>query len=258
MLNITVTLESSGLDAIVAGLAQSQGASPPGPIRDMYMQWGRRAQGFNEERFDRSSIGGGDWAPLALSTIRARRKGQTHNLGKRPETAKLLNRAYAGRGNGFGGFGIGARASLARDTKRGGALVSAGRTVSILKDTGILRAALKIGAAGSTFEMIPSGMTYGVAGNAPHPPKQGGGASGAVSAAASLLVRSGKPVGRSIPKSKRSGGGSRSAPTIGQIAGFHQAGGGRLPKREVIVVPDQTTVDAMAGDAISAVLKLAG
>lgn len=247
MLNITVTLESSGLDAITAGLAQSQGSSPPGPIRDMYTQWGRRAQGFNEERFDRFSIGGGDWAPLALSTIRARRKASVS--------------AKAGKFNakfgGSGAFGRGARSSLARDTQRGGHLVSAGRTVSILKDTGTLRAALKIGAPGSTFELIPAGMTYGVAGNAPHPPKQGGGASGAVSAAAALLVRSGKPVGRSIPKSKRSGGGVRSAPTIGQIAGFHQEGAGRLPKREVIVVPDQTTVDAMAGDAISAVLKLA-
>lgn len=258
MLNITVTLESSGLDAIVAGLAQSQGASPPGPIRDMYMQWGRRAQGFNEERFDRFSIGGGDWAPLALSTIRARRKAS------REARAGNFNAKYGGSGLDHRG----ARSSIARITMRTTddrpasrnviyvtkRLVSAGRTVSILKDSGILRQALKIGSPGSTFEMVPSGFVYGVDGNTPHPGRPN--SSSPASAAASLLVRSGKSVGRGgLPKTK--GKRSRGTLTIGDIAAKHQVGGRQLPKREVIVVPDQTTVDAMAGDAIQAVLKLA-
>ena len=250
MLNITVTLESSGLDAITAGLAQSQGSSPPAPIRDMYTKWASRTQAFNEERFDRFSVGGGDWAPLALSTIRRRQEAE-----KRGKAGSLtrFNQQYGGQRHREH-ESKGARSSLARDTKRGGALVSANRTVSILKDSGIMRGALKIGAPGSTFEMIPAGMVYGVAGSTPHPPKPKKKAATPVTAL-ELTLRSGKPVGRKTPKVKSSG--VRSMPTIGQIAGFHQVGGGRLPKREIIVVPDQTVIDFMAHDAVEAVLKLA-
>lgn len=36
--------------------------------------------------------------------------------------------------------------------------------------------------------------------------------------------------------------------TIAEIAGFHQVGGGRLPKREIIVSPPSHVIDAMADD----------
>lgn len=246
MISITVNLETKGLDAIVAGLAQAEGASAPGPIRAMYTRWGRRVQLFNEERFDRFSVGGGDWAPLALTTIRARKgpgKSARGSVGK-------FNQRFGGSGS----ESRGSRSSLARDTARGGGLVPAGRTVSILKDTGVLRKALVIGAAGSTFEMIPSGFVYGVAGNAPHPPKRSGGGA-AIAATVALASRAGKATSRSVPKKS---GGSRSVPSIGKIAGFHQSGGKYLPKREIIVVPNQDVIDLMAGDAITAVLGLAG
>lgn len=38
--------------------------------------WAARYRGFIQERFDTYSKGGGDWAPLAPSTIKARRKGR--------------------------------------------------------------------------------------------------------------------------------------------------------------------------------------
>lgn len=248
MISITVHLDSSGLDAITAGLARSEGTSPPGPIRDMYKTWGDRTQRFNEERFDRFSIGGGDWSPLALSTIRARK------APSRAAKQSVFNARFGGRGPDS----IGARSSLARDTARGGLIIGAGRTVSILKDTGVLRAALKIGAPGSTFEFIPGGFEYGVAGKQPHGKNKGGSGGAALAATVAVMTRAGKAIGRggSIPVPKKKGAGR--TPTIGEIAGFHQTGGPKLPKREVIVVPDQIVVDAMAGDAITAVLKLAG
>lgn len=44
-----------------------------GPVRKALRQWGHRYLGFTRERFVRMSRGG--WAPLAASTIKARRKG---------------------------------------------------------------------------------------------------------------------------------------------------------------------------------------
>ncbi len=230
-----------------AGLARSDGTGPPPPIRDMYTKWGARTQRFNEERFDRFSIGGGDWAPLALSTIRARSKANAANQfsASRQSLARITQRTTDDRP---------AYRNANFVTKR---LVSAGRTVSILKDTGILRNALKIGAPGSTFEMIPGGFEYGIAGQEQHASKPKTGGSGNVAATVAVMNRAGKAVGRGGPTPSKKGGSGRTK-TIGQIAGYHQSGGRQLPKREVVAVPDQTTVDAMAGDAVTAILRLAG
>jgi hypothetical protein len=45
--------------------------------------------------------------------------------------------------------------------------------------------------------------------------------------------------------------------TIADIASFHQAGGRGRPKREIIVPPDQHTVELMSGDVDRALAKMA-
>ncbi len=221
-IRVNVTVQTDGADRLIAGLSAMQTGSPPPPVQDMFNVWGRRIEAFTKKRFEVFSRGGGDWPPLALSTVRKRRG---------PRMDSETGRGYGGRGRGFGGFGEGGRTSLARDTKRGGQFVSAGRTVTILRDTGVLFKALTIGQPGSTFELIPSGVRYGVGGNQRH---------------AGLVARvAGKAA-------------SVKSPSIGDIASFHQFGSGRLPKREIIVVPDQSVLDNMAKDAERAAARLMG
>lgn len=86
-------------------------AGDPTLMQSVLRQWSKIYSAFVRRRFDRASKGGADWAALALSTIRNRRKGK--KVDKK-------------------------RSSLARDTKNNGRLVSAGGTFSILRDTGLL------------------------------------------------------------------------------------------------------------------------
>lgn len=77
-------------------------------------------------RFTQFSRGGGDWPKLADSTIARRRHPKGGKRGRR--------RAKVGAGS-----------------------------VSILADTGILRGALSVGAAGNKVRPIPNGVAFGFA-----------------------------------------------------------------------------------------------
>ena len=90
---------------------------------------------------------------------------------------------------------------------------------AILRDTGVLFNALDIGAAGNEVRREGPSVVYGIGGPANHP------------------------------------GGHY---TIGQIAAAHQAGGGRLPKREILVTPSDDVVNAMLGDARRAITAIFG
>lgn len=117
-------------------------------------QWAARYRSFTRERFDRYSKGGGDWEPLAASTLRARRKGKqgTNKLG----------------------------GTVARRNKAGKLVDKAGKFVTavnaaILRDTGVLFAALRptFGQPGQVEEVTEFGVRVGFGGTAQHP---GGGA----------------------------------------------------------------------------------
>lgn len=239
-IKVNVTVETAGADRLIAGLAAMQSGNAPQPVVDMFNQWGKRVEAFTRKRFEVFSRGGGDWPPLALSTIQQRRGGKTKKgefkvtttgevmkvrrkvkRGKFGEKIVTKELVKAGKNDLF--------SSVARDTKRGGMLVAAGKNVNILRDTGILFKALTIGAPGSTFEVIPGGIRYGVAGQQRH--------------AGLVATIAGKAA-------------STKNVTIGDIAAFHQFGAGRLPKREIIVVPDQRVLDNMAGDAARAAARL--
>lgn len=104
---VTVKIALNGIKKILAGI--SPGAQP---ISAMLKQWAARYRSFAQERFDKYSRGNGDWAPLALSTIKGRRKGKKSK-----------------------------KTTTARDTKNGTLVVVPG-SYSILRDTGLLFNAL--------------------------------------------------------------------------------------------------------------------
>lgn len=100
-----------------------------------------------------------------------------------------------------------------KSKRRRGALGAA----AILRDTGTLFAALQpvfIGSPGAIEQDIEFGIRVGYGG--PHKHPSGAGVS------------------------------------IADIASFHQVGAGALPRREIIVAPDNTTIAAMKKDALRA------
>lgn len=122
------------------------------PFDRMFTQWDAIYSAFSRKRFNQFSRGGGDWPALALSTIQGRRGPA---------------RGRDGKGGGSGG-GEGARISAARDTRKGGKRLgplgltqAAGRTVSILRDTGQLMSSLSRGHPGHRVTRIPKGIQVG-------------------------------------------------------------------------------------------------
>lgn len=150
-----------------------------GPVRAAMKQWAARYRGFLQERFVKFSRGGGDWKPLAESTLARRRKG------------------------------------------RGSSRFAAG-TVAILRDTGTLFASLDPvfrSAPGQLEKQDSFGVDVGFGGPQLHPSGQG--------------------------------------VTVADVASFHQTGGPRLPKREIVVDPDARTLAAMKTDMERALRRLA-
>ena len=91
-----------------------------------------------------------------------------------------------------------------------------GGKVAILRDTGTLLAAVSKGNAGNLFKNIRNGVRVGIG------PKK-------------------HPNGKA---------------TLADIAEFHDAGRGNLPKREIFVEPDQSTINGMVSDAQRAMTRL--
>lgn len=120
------------------------GATPE--IDEMRRQWMAIYSAFVRRRFNTFARGGGDWPPLALATVRARRRGRRPPGGR---TSRVRLR------DGTEGIVPGA--------------------YSILIDTGVLQGALQIGAPGNTAAGVKDGITFGF-GGALHRPKGGKGA----------------------------------------------------------------------------------
>lgn len=121
---------------IDAGLQSTR----PGHLRNAIQLWARIYRSFTQERFDKFSKGGGNWAPLSMTTIIARRHGKGGG-GKRG--GRALGRARA----------------------------SGGGQVSILRDTGALFSAIDpqfSGKPGQYQKDIPFGIEVGFGGPARH------------------------------------------------------------------------------------------
>lgn len=115
-------------------------AGAPGPIDTFFKLFAAEYLVFVQRRYDRFSRGAGDWAPLAASTIKKRRRGK----GGRSRAAIQALRARGGAAKGG---------------------------VAILKDTGTLRAALVQGGPGNVIRRITNGIEIGIeGGSAAEPP----------------------------------------------------------------------------------------
>ena len=193
---ILVNLEKFGKDI----QAQLNGAD--GPVQDAIQLWAVRYRSWSQLRFDLYSRGGGDWQKLALSTIKRRRHGTKSNVLK-------LRQILA-----------------AKPEQANSPQPSMGDGVSILRDTGLLFAALApifAGAPGALQETIHFGIRVGYGGPQRH-------------------IK----------------GGKQARATIADIASFHQNGNlPRLPQREIIVDPPEELLETMADDMTKALNKLA-
>lgn len=128
-----------------AGL-NNQIAGAPGPVSEMFERIGIRLLAFFGKRYDRLSRGGGEWAPLAPSTIAGRRKGPRVQGARR------------------------SRAAVEALRRRG--VRTAGRA-AILKDRGQLRQAMNVGAAGNTLRRVRGGIVVGIGGEQIHDVESG-------------------------------------------------------------------------------------
>ncbi len=120
-----------------------------GPIRDALLKWGARYRGFAQERFDKFSKGGGNWAPLSKRTLNMRRD--------RGRKAFYIDKT-------------GRRRRSKRRIKRGASSLVSQRP-AILRDTGSLFNALEpqvIGKPGAISKMIPFGIRVGYGGPGKH------------------------------------------------------------------------------------------
>lgn len=80
MLKARVNVRLRGLVKFRQVMQEDLRGSGGGPIRACLKQWAARYRAFAQERFAIFSRGGGDWAPLAPSTIKGRRKGKGKGL----------------------------------------------------------------------------------------------------------------------------------------------------------------------------------
>lgn len=131
---------------VYAGFDSLQRVPSSGPFEAMFNKWAKRYEAFTRRRYNQNAAGGGDWAPLALSTIKARTGGK----GKNPYTKARGAQSQ--------------RTFLARNTRRG-TLVASPRSYQILKDTGVLFGSLTIGGRNNVTNREPGRIIYGIGGS---------------------------------------------------------------------------------------------
>jgi hypothetical protein len=222
-------------------------------IDAMFLQWATRYARDMRSRFNIFSRGGGDWPPLATSTLYARSrqaiariyagfKAGDFNRAERDVKLKRARRLIGTsmiRGNqaigriqaDFRAGNISATKSMRmqRSVKKAMSRRSAAispANASILRNTGVLFEALTINAAGNVSERRGPTQVYGIGGPAVH------------------------------------AGGNATA-TIGRIATYHQNGGalpGRPPQRKILVpvVKGSPLSQQMVNDAERAAARLLG
>lgn len=211
------------------------------PVRRALRQWAAIYRSFLRERFDAFSRGGGDWPPLAESTILARRaRGGGTRRRKRAKARETIRRAkqshkraairlsgLESRGKGASEQADRARAQIGRAARRIAKARAAAEAqasmagVSILRDKGLLFNATApefTGAPGQFQEDTPYGVRVGFGGPARHPD---------------------------------------GTATIADIASFHQQGEPKLPQRRIVVEPDDAALRRMAEVMDAALARLA-
>jgi len=182
-------------------------------FEEMFNQWAGFYGAFVRKRFATLSRsgGGGEWPPLALSTIMGRRPFAKGASTKKISTARASLRATARAFATGGKWDEASDAQFAMHTGKRSA-------ASILWDTGQLVGALNIGAAGNITRREGPSIAFGIGGGDEH-------------AAKTQQEQPARQHGRRSAV--------RHMVTMGQLASYHQHGGGHLPKREILVTPPQ-------------------
>jgi phage gpG-like protein len=116
-------------------------ANGKGPMSQSLNQAAHVYMAFIRQRFDTASKNGGAWRALALSTILRRKKAKNTRASRVAQSLAIDTQNRFGRG--------------------AGALVGAGRLVSILRDTGTLFNS--IGPSTYQKDSIPAGIRVGTA-----------------------------------------------------------------------------------------------
>ena len=138
-------INSDGVNKLLKLMKQGQ-AGMTGPVNDMFDQWAERYLGFVRRRFVAYSKGGGNWKPLAPSTIARRR------VGRRRKPREKIGGAPG--------------KSRKRESRR--RKVKSGKKPAILRDTSTLLRALSLGSPGNLKQRIANGIRVGFGGPSKH------------------------------------------------------------------------------------------
>ena len=144
--DIRTVMNVTGLEKFADAIDRGLRYKREGPIRDALREWQRIYGAFVHSRWDRLSTGGGEWPPLAQSTI-DRRRHRVSGIG-----AKNI-RTRRGK------------AALAKSLSMGFG------QVSILRDTETLFKAVdpkREHPRGALREQVPYGATFGFGGSDRH------------------------------------------------------------------------------------------
>ena len=214
----TVHVNIAGLRAYRDAVRrQLESGALSGALGDMLKQWAARYLGFSRRRFNRFSRGGGDWPALAHSTIAARARRKFGRVRMKKNRLTGLM-DFVKSYSAPRNIKMGPRVSMT-SVGRGRKRKAVGITVSILRDTGTLLNALTFGNPGNIVKGRRGGIDVGFGGPARH----------------------GKGQGASIV----------------DIAWFHHSGAGHLPRRRILVDPDDRTRRSMIADGQRALQRLA-
>jgi hypothetical protein len=160
---VRVTLNLKGLAAFRVHLEEAASSPGGGFLRDAWIQVAVRYRAFLQERFSLYSKGGGNWKPLAESTIKGRTRAPITrlNLAVR-QGLRLTAEQYAKRLTA-------ARRKAAKHWKK---YQEGEAKFAILVDTGLMFAALNpifTDAPGQYQEETPGGIAVGFGGPERHP-----------------------------------------------------------------------------------------
>lgn len=207
-----------------AAMAAQVDGTASGPFSEMFNQWAKVYEVECRRHFVQAGAGGADWAPLAVSTILKRRVkgGGTRRQARGALATKLrgLKEKSAVRATGAV-RGERLKKQLANNLKANlhnervaskrsaikkkiAALTSAAGT-TILRDTGALFNATAIGGPGNLLQRGRASISFGF---------------------------------QSVPHKGR----SKSKPSLARIAAWHDAGGGNLPRRRILIDPSAQTI----------------
>lgn len=171
MAQSNVKVDLSGFRALRAAVEGGLSVNGAGPLGDWIgKKVPARYSAFVRRRYDQFSKGGGNWQPLADSTIAQRRTGKGTRTSRTGQKVSKTRGTEYTRLSGQLRTQIRQRKDVSKTLAKMQALVQG--PASILRDTGTLFNALQVNAANNLTQRIPNGVIFGFK-PAPHPSEGG-------------------------------------------------------------------------------------